>query len=77
MYYESRTPFLQCAICFYRARGGMYHHRVASKVIVTWASDCDFDMNFETERITKDCNDGRGWGHSHMGSGSAGAESQK
>jgi hypothetical protein len=34
MYYESRIPFFLRAIFFYRARGEMYHHRVASEVIV-------------------------------------------
>jgi hypothetical protein len=34
---------------------------------LTWASDCDSDMNFERDRgerrtATTDCNDGRGWG---------------
>jgi hypothetical protein len=35
MYYESRTPFLLCAIIFYRARSGMYHHCVTARVIAT------------------------------------------
>jgi hypothetical protein len=39
MYYESRIPFFLCAIFFYRARSEMYHHRVASEVIVR--SDLD------------------------------------
>jgi hypothetical protein len=35
MYYESRIPFFMRDI-FFRARGEMYHHRVASEVIVQW-----------------------------------------
>jgi hypothetical protein len=29
----------------YRARGGMYHHRVASKVIVKWDNRCRLGIN--------------------------------
>jgi hypothetical protein len=37
MSYESRIPFFLCAVIFYRARGEMYRHRVASEVIVGYS----------------------------------------